>query len=377
MEMPKMLVVAVAAVLAVSACTSGSTETTGAAIDSTVTTSPASPPTSEATTTTATTATTSSTTPTTVASAAGTMDAPVPAGISASVGSVEVVVLANEPDATELVLAENEFNTAPASGNRFVMWHIAVANVGEQTTPLLAEISFAVAGPSTVVYNTSANCGVIPDQLDEFRDVFPGGTVEGNLCWEVADDDAQSLVLLVDEFAFSSERVVFASAGTNVPLAVDYPTPIPPETGGPAGTRGNAYPIGETIAVGGWDITITHAAEDATAEVLAENSFNEEPADGRQFFMIGIEATYNGTASDSLFASTSFSTVGPLAVAYTGEDTCGVVPGEIEVFSEVFPGGTVAGNLCWSVRSEDVDGLVFYAQEAVSLDGEPLFFDLR
>jgi hypothetical protein len=305
------------------------------------------------------------------------MDDPVPAGTWASVGAVDLVVLANEPDATERVLAENEFNTAPEPGNRFVMWRVAVANAGEQTTPLLAEVSFAVAGPSTVVYNTSANCGVIPEQLDEFRDVFPGGTVEGNLCWEVSDEDAGALVLLVDEFAFSSERMVFASAGTNVPLFVDYPTPVPPEMDGPLGTRGNPYPIGETIAVGEWDVTVTDVAEDATADVLAENSFNEEPADGHQFFMVGIEATYNGEASDFLFASTSFSTVGPRAVAYTGEDTCGVVPGEIEVFSEVFPGGTVAGNLCWSVRNDDVGGLVLYVQEAVTLDGGPIFFGLR
>ena len=37
----------------------------------------------------------------------------------------------------------------------------------EQATPLLAAVSFAVAGPSTAVYNTSANCGVVPDQLDQ------------------------------------------------------------------------------------------------------------------------------------------------------------------------------------------------------------------
>ena len=374
--MRRILTVAMGAVLAVSACSSGSSDTTVADTVSTVTTA-APTSTSEATTTTAETTTTAATTTTTVAAAAGTMDDPVPAGTWARVGAVDVVVLANEPAATELVLAENEFNTAPEPGNRFVMWRVAVANAGEQTTPLLAEVSFAVAGPSTVVYNTSANCGVIPDQLDEFRDVFPGGTVEGNLCWEVADEDAESLVLLVDEFAFSSERVAFASAGTNVPLAVDYPTPVPPETGGPVGTRGNPYPIGDTISVGEWDITVTDVAEDATADILAENSFNEVPADGRQFFMVGIEATYNGTASDFLFASTSLSTVGSLALAYTGEDTCGVVPREIEVFSEVFPGGTVAGNLCWSVRSEDVDSLVLYVQEAVTLDGEPVFFDLR
>jgi hypothetical protein len=304
------------------------------------------------------------------------MDDPIPAGTWASVGVVDVAVVANETDATERVLDENEFNVAPEPGNRFVMWRVAVSNAGEQAIPLLAEVSFTVTGPSTVVYNTSANCGVIPDQLDEFRDVFPGGTVEGNLCWEVADEDAESLVLLVDQFALSSEGTVFASAGTNVPLTIDYPAPVPPATDGPAGTRGNPYPIGETIAVGEWDITVTGVQADATAAVLTENSLNEPPDAGRQFFLVGIEGAYNGNTSDFLFASTSFATVGPLAVAYTGEDTCGVVPGEIEVFAEVFPGGTVAGNLCWSVRSEDADGIVLYVQEAVTLDGEPAFFDL-
>lgn len=370
-----MLVVMMAAGLVVSACNSSSSDTTDAASVSTVTTA-APTTTTEAPATTVATTTTEATT-TTTAAAAGTMDDPVPAGTWASVGTVDVVVLANETDATERVLAENEFNVAPAPGNRFVVWRVAATNTGEQATPLLAQVSFAVAGPSTVVYNTSADCGVIPDQLDEFRDVFPGGTVEGNLCWEVADEDAENLVLLVDEFAFSSARMIFTSAATNVPIAVDYPTPVPPATNGPIGTRGNPHPIGETIAVGDWDITVTNVEADATAEVLAENSLNEAPVDGRQFFMVGIEAAYSGTMSDVLFASTSFSTVGPLAVAYTGEDTCGVVPGEILVFSEVFPGGTVAGNLCWSVRNEDADGLVLYVQEAVTLDGEPLFLDLN
>lgn len=374
--MRKIFMAAVTVVVLVSACSSGSSDTTVGKTVSTVTTD-APTSTSEATTTTTATTTTVASTTTTVAATAGTMDDPNPAGTWASVGAVDVVVLANETDATELVLAENEFNTPPEPGNRFVMWGVAVANAGERATPLLAEVSFAVAGPSTVVYNTSANCGVIPDQLDEFRDVFPGGTVEGNLCWEVADEDADSLVLLVDEFAFSSDRMIFASAGTNIPLTVDYPMPVPPEAGGPIGTRGNPHPVGEPIKVGQWDITVTDVAADATSDILAEDSFNEEPAEGRQFFMVEIEATYNGEASDFLFASTSFSTVGPLAVAYTGEDTCGVVPNEIEVFSEVFPGGTVRGNLCWSVRSEDAGGLVLYAQEAVTLDGEPAFFDLR
>ncbi len=379
--MRKVLVTAAAVLLMVSACSSGSEDTTstaGNAIketapDATTTTAPTTTS-AEATTTTEATATT---TTTTEPPAVGTVDDPVPAGTWATIGSVDAVVLGMVPNATDLVLAENEFNELPAPGNRFVFWRVAVANSGDEATPLLSELSFSVVGPSAVAYDSSAYCGVVPDEFDQFRDVFPGGTVEGNLCWEVADGDAEDLLLLVDEFASLSDRVVFAPAASDTPIEVDYPTPVAVAPSGPVGSRGNPHPGGTTVTVGEWDITVTGVVEDATATVLAENTFNDPPDDGRQFFLVGIEATYEGKTSDLLVVSTSFNVVGPLAVAYTGEDACGVVPDELDAFTEVFPGGTVSGNLCWSVRSEDVEGLELYSQESFSFDGEPEFFSLR
>jgi hypothetical protein len=376
--MRRVLATATAALLVVAACSTESTDTTTAPPSSTETTAPDAPTTTAAPATTETPATTEAiATTTTEALADGTLDDPVPPGTWARIGAVEAAVLADIPNATDLVLAENEFNESPAPGNRFVIWRVAVANAGEDATPLLSELSFSVVGPSAVAYDSSAYCGVIPDEFDQFRDVFSGGTVEGNLCWEVADDDADDLLLLVDEFGFSNDRVVFAAAGTEIPLEAEYPTPVAPTLDGPVGSRGNPHPPGTPVPVGEWDIKVAGVIEDATAEVLAENSFNEAPADGRQFTIVGIEATYRGGESDILFASTSFNVVGPLAVSYTGEDACGVIPGELDAFSEVFPGGTIAGNLCWSVRSEDVDGLVFYSQESFTSDGEPAFLGLR
>ena len=375
--MRRVLATATAVLLVVAACSSEANDTTTAPPSSTATTAPDVPTTTAASTTTEAPATTeASATTTTKAPAEGTLGDPVPPGTWARIGAVDAVVLAFIPNATDLVLAENEFNDSPAPGNRFVIWRVAVANAGEVATPLLSELSFSVVGPSAVAYDSSAYCGVIPDEFDQFRDVFPGGTVEGNLCWEVAEDDADDLLLLIDEFGFSSDRVVFAAAGTDVPLDVEYPTPVAPTPDGQIGSRGNPHPLGTPVPVGEWDITVTGAIDDATTEVLAENSFNEAPADGRQFAIVGIEATYRGGESDILFASTSFNVVGPRAVSYTGEDACGVVPEELDAFSEVFPGGTIAGNLCWSVMSGDIDGLVFYSQESFTIDGEPAFFGL-
>ena len=367
------LVVAVAAVCVVSACTSGSSDTTAAEPNANVTTAePTS--TSEAVVATAAPTTTVAATTTPEAPAAGTVDDPVPAGAWAAVGTMSAVVVANEPEATDAVSSENEFNEEPAPGNQFVLWRVAVANDGNGPTQLFTNLSFSVVGPSAAEYDASAYCGLVPDQLDEFRDVFPGGTIEGNLCWEVAEEDAEDLLLLVDAVLTTDAPIVFDAAGSTEPLDIDYPTPGDPDPNGPVGTRGNPHPIGDTVSVGEWDVTVTGAIPNATVDVLDEDPLNDAPADGRQYFIVGVEATYNGNSSDLLVVSTSFNTVGSLGVAYTGADFCGVLPDELDVFSEVFPGGTVSGNLCWSVKSEEADNLLLYVQESVSLDEERNFF---
>lgn len=329
------------------------------------------------TTTTAPTTTIPATTTTTTMAVGGTFEDPVQPGDWVRVGTVDVVVLAVDTDATDDVLEENQFNDPPVEGNRFVMWRVAVSNAGDEATASLGEVSFSVVGPSAVAYDSFASCGVVPDGLDLFRDVFPGGSLEGNLCWEVSEDDADALVLLVDEFSFAGDRVVFAAADSAVPLVVEYPTPAIPDPDGPIGSRGNPLPLGETVTVGDWEVSVTQVVEDATDAVLAENQFNDPPADGHQFVTIGIEATYTGTKSDTLGFSVSFNTVGPLAVSYTGEDTCGVIPDGLDSFAEVFPSGRISGNLCWSVRTDEADDLVMYVQEALSFDESVVFVGLR
>ncbi len=362
---------------AVAACTAESTESTvaGSAAPEASTTSVVSE--SSTTTTTAATTTAPSTTTTTTMAVGGTFEDPVDPGVWARVGGVDVVVLAVDTDVADEVLDENQFNDPPAEGNRFVMWRVAVANAGEEVTASLGEVSFSVVGPSAVAYDAFAGCGVLPDGLDMFRDVFPGGSLEGNVCWEVSEDDAESLVLLADEFSFTGERVVFAAADSATPIEVAYPTPVPPDPDGPSGSRGNPNPLGDTVTIGDWDVSVTGMVEDATDAVLAENQFNDPPAEDHQFVIVGIDATYTGTDSDTLGFSVSFNAVGPLAVSYTGEDSCGVIPDGVDSFAEVFSGGTVTGNLCWSVRSDEVDDLVMYLRESISFDDTTVFVGLR
>lgn len=135
------------------------------------------------------------------------------------------------------------------------------------------------------------------------------------------------------------------------------PTPKPPV----GSTLTNPYPFGATVPVGaGWSMRVVSITPNATDAVLARNQFNDPPAAGNQFFIARVSATFNGTGSDSFDASFRLRAVGAAAVSYsTFENSCGVIPDEISD-ADVFPGGTIEGNVCWAIRSSDADSLVMY-----------------
>jgi hypothetical protein len=193
-----------------------------------------------------------------------------------------------------------------------------------------------------------------------------------------------------EDVELAAETTVGASTETTEPRAAEASpastteaTPAPePSTTSMAiverGTRDAPVAAGETVRVGDWDVTVLSATRDATEAVLTENEFNDPPAEGRQFFVVEVSTTYEGAESEEVFAGLTMSTVGDSAVAYSSfEDTCGVVPGELDTFSEVFPGGTQVGNLCWQVLTEDAESLVLIVDHALSFDQDRAYLALR
>jgi len=307
----------------------------------------------------------------------GSLDDAVPAGTWAGITDADVVVLATDTDAADRVMAANEYNDPPEKGKRFVMWTVAVTNTGDAPHATLGTVAFAAVGPSFTTYDPTSGCGVIPDQLDTLRDVFPGGTITGNVCWEVADVDADGLVLIAHEFQTPEVRVVFAPADSATPMDVTYPEPVPPDPDGGVGSRGDPYPPGATVRVGDWDVTITEVTENATDLLMSADFYNDPPADGRQFLMVGIETTNTGNAPNAFGQSDTINLVGDRAVAYTSADACGSLPEGIDLLADVPPGETASGNLCWSVRSDEVDSIVLYLTGPVGSEVGLQFLALR
>ena len=142
------------------------------------------------------------------------------------------------------------------------------------------------------------------------------------------------------------------------------------------GTRAKPIPVGTPGEVAeGWSVTVIDVTPRAGKLVLEENRFNDPPARGHRFYMVTISAVYNGEKeSHAVPYSVRLSAVGQSAIAYG--DGCGVIPNELSS-TEVFRGGTIEGNVCWSIKSEDAASLVMYAEPSFSLDEERIFFSLQ
>jgi hypothetical protein len=137
---------------------------------------------------------------------------PIPLGDVGLVGDFQVSVLDVTPNATDLVLEENQFNDPPAAGHQFYIARVKVTLVGDEAADPSFDLNFQSVGDTAVGYTTfDPGCGVYPDDQYSAGELFPGGTVEFNVCWQIDSADEDSLVMYVEHFlSFDSDPVWFA-----------------------------------------------------------------------------------------------------------------------------------------------------------------------
>ena len=305
----------------------------------------------------------------------------------------EITVVGTTPDAWMEIQAENQFNDPPESGHQFYMVRVSVKYLGPDSNSLISDVSFNAVGGRGVAYDTfDPGCGVIPDELDSFTELFTGGQIEGNECWQIASQDVNSLVMFVDFGLFNRVRVWFSLdpsqtiAATPIPELTSTATPTPTLTPSelPAlGARQNPVPMGDTVEIttddptNAWEITVVGTTPDAWTVIQAENQFNDPPESGQQFYIARVRVRYLGTDSNSLISDVSFNAVGYRGVAYdTFDPGCGVIPDELDSFTELFTGGQIEGNECWQIASEDVDSLVMFVDFGL-FNGVRVWFSLK
>jgi hypothetical protein len=156
-------------------------------------------------------------------------------------------------------------------------------------------------------------------------------------------------------------------------------SPSPPTSA--EGTRTNPYPVRQNVSLPeseGWKLRVNGSIPNGTKAVMAANQFNDPPKPGRQFFLVNVTMTYTGSGSSSGYEAGTLKAVGRSDVSYEDyEDSCGVVPAELNLSKKVFAGGKVTGNVCFAVKKSDVRSLLVFYEPSFSLDDTEVFFRVR
>ncbi|GAA2171298.1 hypothetical protein GCM10010403_45740 [Glycomyces rutgersensis] len=135
--------------------------------------------------------------------------APLPAGSEVTTGNWTVVVSEVVPDATEQVLAANEFNVPPAEGFQYFMFQVAATYQGEESSIAWTDLLFGVYVDSSVY---SEPCGIIPGDLVGAPEVFAGGTASGSQCIAVPTAGLDTAAIGVQDFWGSGQRLFVAAS---------------------------------------------------------------------------------------------------------------------------------------------------------------------
>ncbi len=156
---------------------------------------------------------------------------------------------------------------------------------------------------------------------------------------------------------------------------VEATTTTAPAADADLGSRGKPIPSGDPAVVGDYEIMVIGYTPNATAEVLAENQFNEEPPRGSVYTLIRLSWTYIGDESGTPWVDMSWSGIGDSNVGSDSGD-CSTYPDNTFDLAELFPGGTTESNICLTVTEDDVNSLLLILEDIFDFDGARVFFAL-
>ena len=295
---------------------------------------------------------------------AGEQSSPVAAGSIADIGGGwRLQVLDVVDDGTAAVMEGWEYNDPPPEGSRYTLVKVAVGyyGPGSSTPPFFSAIGSA---------NTELDsyCGTLPDELNLYDEMFPGGVAEGNVCWVTTAADSGGLLLYASGGLDGSDVFLDASAP---PATSDVMPALRGVQPGTEYAEARLSPIAldtQTELGNGWQMTVTGPAGDITDAVLAEAEYNEPPPEGYRFVGFEVTLEFDGEGSANAF-DVAISAVGDSNVALHEE--CGEIPDELDSYSDLFSGAVVTGALCFVVPVEDVGSVVAYA--TTNFDGYSFF----
>jgi len=126
------------------------------------------------------------------------------------------------------------------------------------------------------------------------------------------------------------------------------------------GSRNNPINLGETFRAKDWEVKIVSVNADATALILADDSFTSPPPSNEKYVLFSIVATYRGDETGYPDSDLTFKVVG--SKGNTFNDSCGYSNDTFSQNGETFPGAVVSGDKCISVEADQISGATISVQ---------------
>jgi hypothetical protein len=294
---------------------------------------------------------------------------PVPSGSLVHAGDgFRLQVLSVKNDATQEVLDRFEFISPPPAGFRYTLVSLAGGYYGlDDPQSYFLNVAPAPYSNDGELIDLQQACGPFPQFLGAFGvfpgvEMFSGGVITGELCVLTTPAESEGLLFETGGNVTDTDRTFFEATEEMAPV-IEMPTLAGIQPGTAAqDARQNPTPIGTPAEVSdtGWSITVTGAAQDITDTILDAGSGNAAPPDGFRFVAVPVSMA-NATNTGAGGRPTSLDTraVGDSNVQY--DNGCGVVPGALDDFTMVDPGGTVKGQLCLVVPTNEIDSILLHA----------------
>ena len=172
------------------------------------------------------------------------------------------------------------------------------------------------------------------------------------------------------------------------------PTPLPPVTladgasstaaTAPAATAGPRAKPGAAaqpfvfgapgMLADGWQMLVTGVTPDAWTGIHAEVPSTTAPAADQRDYVVRVQATFLGQGT-GVFSGMRLALLSGTQTTYDQlHNACGTVPDMVPP-NLVTNGGTVRGNVCFTVRATDIDSLVLIDNQ--STDADRVYFALK
>ena len=150
--------------------------------------------------------------------------------------------------------------------------------------------------------------------------------------------------------------------------AADEALNAPPTQTGPDGTtienkgkdaqgtsRDNPLPVGSSVESKEWSYKINSIELNGTDAVLAANPFNDAPADGQQYILINVTATYTGNDPEGSIPLGTVAYVSADGNTFAAHDSLAVAPDAFDQITTLYEGASTTGNIAIAVPSEGIE----------------------